>query len=143
MILEPGRFLVETAFRLANDETKRSTKDSHIWRASRYSYQLSGIAVPSRISDSLRERPETIWRPLERSLGPAGNEYRLAGLLRWWLVVRGWPRCFIGVGCPRSEWFAVCQCKIVFNNRNSAAGGAAPSEEQTTMGRVVPPHFAP
>src|SRR5580658_2466658 len=75
---------------------------------------LLSITVPSVISGSLRERPETIWRPLESSLGLAGNEYRLAGLLRWRLVVRGWPRCFVGVGYPRSEWFAVCHVQDRF-----------------------------
>jgi hypothetical protein len=58
------------------------------------------------MSGNLRERPETIWRPLERSLGPAGNRYVLGDFIRWWLVMCGWPRCFIGVGCARGEWFA-------------------------------------
>ena len=56
----------------------------------------------------------------------------------WWCV--GGRGALSGSGVQGVSGSPFVMCKIVFNNRNSAAGGAAPSEEQTTMGRVVPPH---
>jgi hypothetical protein len=41
--------------------------------------------------------PQTIWRPLERGLGLAGNQYRLAGFVRWRLLVPRWLGCLIWV----------------------------------------------
>jgi hypothetical protein len=81
---------------------------SHVACSELRTFQLSGIAVPSVVPDSFIEGPETIWRPLERSLGLAGNEYRLAGLLRWRPTVRWWPRSLLRVGYRRSEVFASC-----------------------------------
>jgi hypothetical protein len=34
----------------------------------------------------------------------------------------------------------IVMCKTALEKRDSAAGGAAPSEEQTTVGRAAPPH---
>ena len=66
---------------------------------------LLGMTIPFVVSDSVCERPQTIRRPLERSLGLAGNKYGFAGFLCWRLVVRWWPGCLIGVRRPRAEWF--------------------------------------
>ena len=73
------------------------------------------------MSGNLRERPEAVWRPLERSLGPAGNWYVLGGFVRWQLVMRWCPRRFIGVRYARGEWFAGCHVQDRFQKRDSAA----------------------
>jgi hypothetical protein len=69
--------------------------------------QYLGVAVPPGVSDTLGEGPHTIWRPLERSLGLAGNEYRFAGFVGCRLVVC-WPGCLIGIGWPRVKRGAGC-----------------------------------
>jgi hypothetical protein len=103
--------------------------------------RLLGIAVPSGVSDAPGEGPQTIRRPLERSLGLAGNQDWLARFVRRWLVVRRWPGCLIGVRCPRSELFAGCHLPIPFQKERY---GAAELRHQGNKrpGRIVPPQPA-
>jgi hypothetical protein len=96
--------------------------------------QLLGIAVPFVVSDSLPERPQTIRRPPERSLRPAGNQYWLAGFFCSRVVARRWPGCLIGVRRPRGEWFDCCHLQTPSKEKIWRSRGAAPSEERNDHG---------
>jgi hypothetical protein len=58
----------------------------------------------------------------------------------WWCV--GGRGAFSGSGVRGVNGLLAVMCEYL-QERDSAAGSAAPSEEQTTVGRIVPLYFAP